>query len=84
MINFNARFDGKVIVPEEPVNLPQDRTFMVHVESIDEEGAPAKDPAVSALQWMADNAIVDDDLPTDLSAQLDHYLYARPKRPKRS
>jgi hypothetical protein len=50
------------------------------VESIDEEKAPSKDPAVSALQWMADNAIADDDLPTDLSAQIDHYLYGRAKR----
>jgi hypothetical protein len=80
MINFNARFDGKVIVPEEPVNLPQDRSFVVHVESIDEEWPPAKDPSVSALQWIVDHAVDTDDLSTDLSAEHDHYLYGRPKR----
>jgi hypothetical protein len=45
---------------------------------------PLADSAVeespqSALQWLAENA-VDDELPRDLSAQHDHYLYGTPKR----
>lgn len=78
MIDFNAHFDGKVIVPEQAVDLPRDRSFVVHVET---PGAP--DPAAqsfpqSALQWLAENA-VDDELPSGLSAQHDHYLYGTPK-----
>jgi hypothetical protein len=33
MIAFNASFDGKVIVPEHAVDLPRDRSFVVHVET---------------------------------------------------
>jgi hypothetical protein len=31
---------------------------------------------------MAENAVQDDSLPTDLSYQLDHYLYGTPKKPE--
>jgi hypothetical protein len=63
MINFNARFDGKVIVPEKAVNLPQDRSFTVHVEPFGEADATLKDSPESALQWLAENA-VEDQLPS--------------------
>jgi hypothetical protein len=79
MIAFNAHFDGKVIVPEHAVDLPRDRSFVVHVET---EGSPVavdENAPESALQWLAENA-VEDDLPSDLSAQHDHYLYRTPKR----
>jgi hypothetical protein len=79
MINFNARFDGKVIVPEQTVNLPQDRSFVVHVEAFSEADATFDQSPQSALQWLAENA-VDDELPVDLSSQHDHYLYGTPKR----
>jgi hypothetical protein len=79
MINFNAHFDGKVIVPEEAVNLPLDRSFKVHIEPCGEADTTSKDSPKSALQWHAENA-VDDELPIDLSAQHDHYLYGTPKR----
>ncbi len=78
MIDFNAHFDGKVIVPEQAVDLPRDRSFVVH-EAIDGANAPAEDSPRSALQWLAENA-VDDELPSDLSAQHDQYLYGTPKR----
>jgi len=79
MIHFNARFDGEVIGPEQAVNLPLDRSFVVHVEPLSEAGGTLKDSPQSALQWLAENA-VDDELPVDLSAQHDHYLYGTPKR----
>ena len=79
MIDFNAHFDGKVIVPEQAVDLPRDRSFVVHIETPGvADPAPQSSPQ-SALQWLADNA-VDDDLPGDLSAQHDHYLYGTPRR----
>jgi hypothetical protein len=79
MIDFNARFDGKVIVPEQAVDLPRDRSFVVHIEAFGAADATVKDSPQSALQWLAENA-VDDELPVDLSTQHDHYLYGTPKR----
>jgi len=80
MIAFNAHFDGKVIVPEHAVDLPVDRPFIVHVETSSGEADPErKAEPVSALQWLAENA-VEDELPCDLSAQHDHYLYGTAKR----
>jgi hypothetical protein len=79
MIAFNAYFDGKVIVPEHAVDLPRDRPFVVHVETERSTDPVDGHAPGSALQWLAENA-VDDDLPSDLFAQHDHYLYQTPKR----
>ena len=79
MIAFNAHFDGKVIVPEHPVDLPVDRAFVVHVETSRQAGSEPISGALSGLQWLADNA-VEDELPSDLAAQHDHYLYGTAKR----
>ena len=79
MIAFNAHFDGKVIVPEHAVDLPRDRPFVVHVETSGGVASPGENAPVHALQWIAENA-VDDELPSDLSANHDHYLYGTPKR----
>ena len=73
---FKAHFDGKVIVPEETVDLPRDRQLLVCVET---PGMKEHVAGESALQWLADNA-VDDDLPIDLSSEHDYYLYGTPKR----
>jgi hypothetical protein len=75
MIAFNAHFDGKVIVPDEAVDLPLDRLLLVSVET----PVDVNPSGESALNWLAENA-VDDELPADLSAQHDHYLYGTPKR----
>jgi hypothetical protein len=79
MIDFSAHFDGKVIVPEQAVDLPRDRSFVVHVETPGAADPSTQSSPQSALQWLADNA-VDDELPGDLSAQHDHYLYGTPRR----
>jgi hypothetical protein len=79
MIAFNAHFDGRVIVPEHAVDLPLDRPFVVHVET-ERAMVPAEESMpVSALQWLAENAL-EDGPPSDLSLQHDHYLYRTPKR----
>ena len=79
MIAFNAHFDGKVIVPEHAVDLPRDRSFVVRVETPGSADPAGENTSLHALQWLAENA-VDDELPSDLSAQHDHYLYGTPKR----
>jgi hypothetical protein len=79
MIDFNAHFDGNVIVPEQAVDLPRNRSFVVHVETVGGSDPMAETSSQPALQWLAENAI-DDELPGDLSSQHDHYLYGAPKR----
>jgi hypothetical protein len=79
MIDFSAHFDGKVIVPEQAVDLPRDRSIVVHVETVGAADRAAQSSPQSALQWLADNA-VDDELPRDLSDRNDHYLYGTPRR----
>ncbi len=79
MIAFNAHFDGKVIVPEHPVDLPVNRAFLVHVETSPNADSELHPEPLSGLRWLAENA-VEDELPSDLSAQHDHYLYGTAKR----
>ncbi|NLE60205.1 MAG: hypothetical protein GX616_17785 [Planctomycetes bacterium] len=33
MMAIRARFDGRALIPEQPVELPRDRTLIVHVEA---------------------------------------------------
>jgi hypothetical protein len=53
-IAFNAHFDGKVIVPEHAVDLPRDRSFVVHVETSGSVDPVGKDASLHALQWLAE------------------------------
>jgi hypothetical protein len=80
MIAIKAHFDGKVIVPDEPVELPKNKPLTVHIELPGADGQPKKK---SVLDWIVENRIADDDLPTDLAYQHDHYLYGTPKKPPR-
>lgn len=66
-------------MPEQAVDLPRDRIFVVRVETAGSVEPTGEDTSGSALQWLVDNT-VDDELPSDLSAQHDHYLYGTPKR----
>jgi hypothetical protein len=54
MIDFNAHFDGKVIVPEQAVDLPLDCSFTVHVETFGGANPVAEISPQSALQWSAE------------------------------
>jgi hypothetical protein len=72
MQTISAHFDGKVIVPDEPVELPTGQRLRVHLEPNESSDAPFAD----LLQFEADLP----DAPSDLAAQHDHYLYGTPKR----
>ena len=66
-----AHFDGKVIVPDDPVDLPAGQRLTVRLEPV-----PATGPRFAEfLDFAADLP----DAPADLSAQHDHYLYGSPK-----
>ena len=69
--SLSAHFDGRVIVPDEPVQLPVGQALRVHVELV--QAAPR---FAELLRFASDLP----DAPADLSAQHDHHLYGTPKR----
>jgi len=77
MIAFNAHYDGRVIVPDEPIDLPRNQALVVQIETRGADQPPGRE---SALAWLAANASESADIPSDLSHQHDHYLYGTPKR----
>ena len=90
MTTLKARFDGRVLVPEEPVDLPQGRVLEIHVtEPVTNGVASAATDGASSAEKSPLAALVeisrtfpdDPDTPTDLAAQHDHYLHGTPKRP---
>jgi hypothetical protein len=72
MVTVSAHFDGKVIVPDEPLELRPNQPLIVRIEEVDADVAPED----SALSWLASNAIENDALPADLAERHDHYLYS--------
>lgn len=78
MIKVKARFDGRVFIPEDPVNLPIGQVLEIHFTPAPNGKEPtALQKLAAALRQLPD----DPDAPTDLAAQHDHYLYGTPKRP---
>ena len=75
----NAHFDGKVIVPDQPLNFKPNQALIVHIEPIYNEPELATE---STLTWLASNAIESATQPEDLADQHDHYLYGLPAKVK--
>lgn len=74
MTAIKAHFDGKVLVPDEPVQLPVNQPLTLIVQTV----RPATLLELAkVLESMPDAP----DTPTDLAAQHDHYLHGMPKRP---
>lgn len=67
---ITARYDGRVIVPDEPLQFPVGQPLRVHVELAETPSSRFAD----LLRFAADLP----DAPPDLSAQHDHYLYGSP------
>ena len=80
MITLKAHFDGRVLVPEEAVDLPLHRTLEIRVEDAPSETQSANLPLAALADW-AEQLPDNPDSPTDGAAQHDHYLYRTPKRP---
>jgi len=76
MIAINAHYDGRVIVPDEPVDLPENQALIVRIEPKNVAIPPARE---SVLTWLAANASDSTEVPSDLSHEHDHYLYGTPK-----
>ena len=74
MVTVSAHFDGRVIVPDEPLDLPPNQALIVQIERVGGDAAPSDE---SALTWLAANAVDSEVLPTDLADRHDRYLYGR-------
>ena len=74
MTTVNAHFDGKVIIPDEPLDLTPNQALIVSIEAVAEKHEAAEE---SVLSWLAANAVESDTLPADLADRHDHYLYGR-------
>ena len=79
MTTVKARYDGRVFVPETPVNLPVGKVVEIPLPQ-DKPNEPTVKP-LAALVEIASEFPEDPDMPTDAAAQHDHYLYGMPKRP---
>lgn len=69
---INAHFDGKVIVPEQPVEMPVGERLRVTLEV-----SAAEKPRYAAFLELAADL---PDAPCDMGHQHDHYLYGAPKK----
>jgi hypothetical protein len=78
MISIKGYFDGRAIVPDDPLDLPQNQRVVGQIEPVQPRD---KARSLSVLDWIDDKAVDDPSLPTDLSYQHDHYLYGTPKKP---
>ena len=77
-MTLRVHFDGKVLVPDEPVNLPVNCALEIHVEPV---GTPStSNKPLTRLLALARKFPATDG-PADGAAQHDHYLYGIPKRP---
>lgn len=83
--DFSAHFDGRVLIPDEPVTLPIGAKLEVRVEPAKvQESADAVETSaaapLAALAALAGRQPANPNLPSDLAAQHDHYLYGAAKR----
>lgn len=78
MTTIRAHFDGKVFVPDEPVDLPQGRA--VRFQFQEENASETPLTGLAALALWAESLPPDAESPGDGATQLDHYLYGLPKR----
>jgi hypothetical protein len=78
MTTLTARFDGKVLIPDQPVMLPMNCALKVQVEPM-QQVLPSDAPLHSLVELAKRFPATDGS--RDGAAQHDHYLYGLPKRP---
>jgi hypothetical protein len=79
MTILNAHFDGRVLVPDEPVELEAGQKYRLRLEPVEEVAEEL--PPLLKLARELEKIPASDDLPTDFAAQYEHYLYGTPKQP---
>ena len=80
MVSFIAHTDGKVIVPDEPVDLPEGQRFRVTIEPVPKDRATQATMPDWVQRAIELSEQMPDDLPEDLAEQHDHYIHGTPKR----
>jgi hypothetical protein len=82
MTSVKVRFDGRVFVPDTPVDLPIGYAVEIPVQ-LPPTGSsePTSKLPLVELMGILDRFPANPDWPTDGAAQHDHYLYGMPKRP---
>ena len=73
-LTIHAHFDGKVIIPDEPLDLPRDQALILQIQPVGGKEEALEEPVLS---WLAANAVDSEVLPTDLADRHDRYLYGR-------
>jgi hypothetical protein len=73
-MTVSAHFDGKVIVPDEPLDLLPNQALILQIQPVGGKDASTEE---SSLAWIAANAVDREALPVDLADRHDHYLYGR-------
>lgn len=86
MTVLKAHFDGKVIIPDEPANLPVNCALEVHVQPVRDATSARSttsdaDRPLAALLDILKEYPENPNWPEDGATQHDHYLYGTPKRP---
>lgn len=79
MKTIKAFFDGYVFIPHAPVDLSAGSELELSILAA--PTVPARGSTLQQLAEIADEFPGNPDLPDDLAAQHDHYLYGTPKRP---
>jgi hypothetical protein len=77
MITVKPHFDGRVFVPEQPVDLPVGQAVEIPIPP--PAGAP-RPPSLADLAATLEGLPANPDWPADGAAQHDHYLYSTPKK----
>jgi hypothetical protein len=78
MIQFSAHFDGKHLLPDEPVSLPENVPLRVTVDAGSKPPIANTGPFDVFDRLEAEVGLVDG--PSDWAAEHDHYLFGTPKR----
>lgn len=79
MTTVKVQFDGRVFVPQAPVDLPVGTVLEIPINGTTPAAHDAR--PLSALLAALDRVPPNPDWPPDGAAQHDHYLYGTPKEP---
>lgn len=77
MVAVKGHFDGKVFVPDEPVDLPRNQAVILHVEVAPAQAGNGRAGDAWDVLSANEGSV---EAPADWSAEHDHYLYGTPKR----
>lgn len=78
MTTVKARFDGRVFIPEQPVDLPVGQAVDVQIPT---PTKPSRATPLADLAAVLEELPPNPDWPADGAAQHDHYLYGTQKKP---